>query len=304
MMRSLILVFLIIYGFAGQAGEKGPFELKYYPERPRNFIFPPLLSAILPGFDQYVEGQSPYGFLYTTTAVAGLGLSYSFKDYGGYSLDTQNDKARLNQLGEEFYKIGLGLSTYHSFRTAVRSRPNDFSFLIQEEKPSDLLFSAFNFSYFSRPTTYLGLPGILLAETLLSVLVNDKENSSKWHGLKGTDFLFALGLSSGAGISEEAVFRGWMMPASRYYLEKDWAANLLTAILFGAMHLSKDNPFPIYQALTGYYLGWVDIKNDWSIGEGIFIHTWLDVVIFLVGYGTSDKNKAKISFYIPIPVSF
>lgn len=300
-------VFLILLLFSNTLwAEQSPYDLKYEPNRPRSFWLPPLFSALLPGFDQYVEGQSSYGFVYTGTAVVGLGLQYAFKDYSDYSLDTQNDNARMYQLGGEFWKVGLGLSSFHSFRSAAKSRPNDFPYLKVEETPSDLALSPFRFSYLSRPTTYWGIPGILVADVLIASLFNygneDNQNVS-WH-VKGTDFLFAGALSAGAGISEEAVFRGWLMPATNYYVKAPWASNLITAVLFGAAHFGGDNTFPLPQALAGYYFGWVAQRNDWAIGESIFIHTWVDVIAFLVGYATSDDNIKNRTFYLPISFSF
>ncbi len=297
--------FLVLLFFSNNLRcEVSPYDLKDEPNRPRSFWLPPLFSALLPGFDQYVERQSSYGFVYTGTAAVGLGLEYAFKDYSDYSLDTQNDNARMYQLGGEFWKVAMGLSSYHSFRSAAKSRKEDFSNLKVEETPGDLVLAAIDFSYLSRPTTYLGIGGILLGGALVySLFDDDEERDTSWH-VKGTDFLFAGALSAGAGISEEALFRGWLMPATNYYFDSPWVSNLITSILFGAAHLGGDNTFPLPQALAGFYFGWVTQRNDWSIGEAIFIHTWVDVIAFLAGYATGPGENKDHTFYLPLSFSF
>jgi len=304
MRKYFFLIFLIFSNSLW--GLDSPYDLKYEPTRPRSFWLPPLFSVILPGFDQYVEGQSSYGFAYTGTAAAGLGLLYAFRDYSGYGLDTQNDKARMYQLGGEFIKVAMGLSSYHSFRTAAKSRKEDFPYLKVEETPGDLALSPFRFSYFTRPTTYWGIPGIIVADILIASLLKygeGEDRSTSWH-FKATDVVFATTLSAGAGISEEAIFRGWLMPATNYYVKTPWLSNLITAVLFGAAHLGGENTFPLPQAISGFYFGWVAQQNDWAIGESIFIHTWLDVIYFLLGYATSSDSIKDRTIYLPVNFSF
>jgi membrane protease YdiL (CAAX protease family) len=287
--------------------QESPYNLKKDPDRPRTFIIPPLISTLLPGFDQYVEKQSSYGFGYTGTAVVGLGLQMGFSNYSDYDLDTQNDNARMYQLGGELYKVAGGLSAFHSFRTAVKSRKGDFLFLEAEESPKEILLSPINFDYLSRPTTYLGISGILVFDILVGLIFNDDDDdddrSTSWH-FKGTDLLFAGTLSAGAGISEEAFFRGWMMPTANYYVKTPWVSNLITAAIFGAAHMGGASNFPLPQAIAGYYFGWVAQRNGWGIGESIFIHTWLDVVLFLYGYATGDGESKDHTFYLPLTFSF
>ena len=94
------------------------------------------------------------------------------------------------------------------------------------------------------------------------------------------------------------------MPVTNYYVKSPWVSNLITALLFGAAHFGGDNTFPLPQALAGYYFGYVTQKNDWGIGESIFIHTWLDVIAFLVGYATGPGEEKDHILYIPISFSF
>ncbi len=283
--------------------QESPYDLKKDPDRTRSFIFPPLISTILPGFDQHVEGQSSYGFGYSGTAAVGLGLVLGFSNYSDYDLDSQNDNARMYTLGGELYLASGGLSAYHSFRTAVKSRKEDFLFLEAEESPKDILLSPINFDYLSRPTTYLGLPAIIVLDLILGSLIDkDEDRDTSWH-FKAGDVFFATTISAGAGISEESFFRGWMMPATNYYVKTPWVSNLIQAAVFGAFHLIKYK-FPLPQAIAGYYLGWVAQRNGWGIGESVFIHTWADVVFFLLGYATGPGENKEHIFYLPLTFSF
>jgi membrane protease YdiL (CAAX protease family) len=302
-MKKWVVLSALFFSMAIKCQES-PYNLKEDPDRPRTFIFPPLISLILPGFDQHVEGQSSYGFGYSGAAAVGLGLVAGFSNYSSYSLDSQNDNARMYTLGGEIFLASGGISLFHSFKTAVKSRKGDFLFLEAEESPKDILLSPINFDYLSRPTTYLGIPGVILFDLLITSIfkLDEEDRSTSWH-FKPTDVFFAATISAGAGISEESFFRGWMMPATNYYVKTPWVSNLIQSAAFGAFHLIKYK-FPISQAIAGYYFGWVAQKNGWGIGESIFIHTWADVVFFLLGYATGPGENKDYTLYVPLNFSF
>ena len=69
----------------------------------------------------------------------------------------------------------------------------------------------------------------------------------------------------------------------REYWDSDFWSNAAQSLLFAAAHLNT-NPQPIAQLLLGYHLGYVTQKNNWTLGESIFIHTWWDVIAFSTIY--------------------
>jgi membrane protease YdiL (CAAX protease family) len=318
---SLKHFFLILFFAAGLCSslakpilaaetQKSPFELQFEPDRPRNFIFPPLFSLVLPGLDQYMESQTGYGFAYTGIALLGVGLDLGFQDPNTDaipSITTQDNRSRMRLLGAQLQFVAGEMSAYHSFRTAVRSRQNqgEFLFLKHEESPVDLALAPFQFGkYISRPTTYVGLPAMLAMGLIVEKIKNSSSwVSDQWHWPSASDYAFAGAFSVNAGVGEEALFRGWLMPLSMHYTDSEWVSNAITSVVFGAVHYSSENKFPISQTIGGYYLGYVAQKNEWQLGESIFIHTWFDVAAFLLTYATTEKDQPKPAFLFS-PISF
>ncbi|MBC7530540.1 MAG: hypothetical protein H7318_03115 [Oligoflexus sp.] len=45
----------------------------------------------------------------------------------------------------------------------------------------------------------------------------------------------------------------------------------------------------------GYYLGWLSQSQDWTLGEGLFIHAWWDVIAVTSSYRSErNVNKAAV----------
>jgi membrane protease YdiL (CAAX protease family) len=102
-----------------------------------------------------------------------------------------------------------------------------------------------------------------------------------------------------AGLSEEALFRGWIYPLLHQATgERTWLSNSGQSLLFSAAHLGT-NSFPWPQLLLGYYFGWMTSSNHWSIGQATFLHTWWDVIAFSAAF-ISDSGSASFRFQFPL----
>jgi len=273
------------------------------PNHPRNAFLPPLVSFVLPGFDQWWEGQYAYAIPYSALGIAGIAVSRSAdSDKLKYFSDlTERDPdIRKLLIGSTLTKIGGGLSSYHSFRTAVTTRPNEYKFLNQkyEESPLQLSIAPFKLQYLARPTTLAPL-AILGA---LVVLDYRRKNGPTWYGLQRQDFPMTGIISYGAGLGEETSFRGFLMPWTREQTGSDIGSNLITATVFAAAHIAPDHPIPWPQFLFGYYVGWVSQRNNWTLSESIFIHTWWDVIAFVADY--ASKQRTDRVFTLPINLVF
>lgn len=271
------------------------------PKRKRNYIWPQLGTFFIPGLDQFINGQPLTGATYLSLGAAGFALTAvkakSIKT-GNSDLDSKDNDVRLAMLGYEMYSVAGGLSLYHSFRDAVDTRKEDFPFLKERDTDTGLALSAFRMDYLVRPTTFIPL---LAQGALVGLLTHAGDYS--WQGLTLADVFFATTFSYGAGTWEEAAFRGWMMPVFRKWTGYDFLSNAITASIFGAVHYSEHNRLPIYQALTGFYLGWVTQRNDWSISESIFIHTWIDIIAFTTAFAFGKNKEARIQI-TPIVIRF
>ena len=88
------------------------------------------------------------------------------------------------------------------------------------------------------------------------------------------------------------------MPMAMEWTDSEFLSNSMTATVFAAVHYSSANKIPWPQFAMGWYLGWVAQRNDWTLSESIFIHTWWDVIIFLTEW--SFTENAHKSMYLPI----
>jgi membrane protease YdiL (CAAX protease family) len=309
---------------SGGSGTSSAFSVLDDPDRPRSDIGIPLVSFILPGFDQWWEGQTGYAAAYTGVAIGGL--AYSAHVMAANDLDADGTKAdedeedgetaddeeetRLDQkdvavrkatLGSLIYQGSGGFSAYHSFRTAVRSRKaNDqYDFLEYEETPGDVLLAPFQFQFLARPTTFipLGIGAGLAYLILHSEPGEDMERAP----FTSADAFFTGAYSYNAGTHEEAMFRGWIMPVMREYWGSDFWSNAAQSLLFAAAHLNT-NPQPLPQLLLGYHLGYVTQKNSWRLAESVFIHVWWDVLAFatIFNYREAHQDDDKASRLLPI----
>ena len=257
----------------------------------------PLTSFILPGLDQWIEGQYGNARFYTSTSlISGLIASYlTNKDKDAQDALTIIPAAPNNQLKFLAYKTSelvSELSLYQSFHTAVGTRKpyGEYNFLKSPESIKKITSAPFKFSFLKRPSTYvpLGIVGVL-ASLLLKNPTAPSLHSS----------IFSLGISYNAGVGEEALFRGWMMPVIREYTTFDNISNITTSAIFAAAHISEHQQNVLPQFLLGYYFGYITQKNDWQISEAIFIHSWWDVIVFLSSYMTNEALEQNNQVSLP-----
>ncbi len=275
-----------------------PSQIEDLPQlqRPKNIWRPPLVSFLLPGFDQYWEVQITSGVLLSVYATAGvLSAGYSMVDREPEDIETSFEQMRGRDrqyfLGLQAYQTAGFLSAYQSFRTAAKTHGEDFNYLPKDERTIDVMLAPFDFRMMGRMTTWIPL----LAFSGLMV-----EYANEHHPkMTADDFAFTSGISYQAGVGEEAFFRGYMMPIMKYATDSNIWSNAITAGVFGLAHLSKDNKFPIAQVAMGYYLGWLTQRNSWSIRESVFLHAWWDVIA-LSGAIAASRGDKDLNVFIPV----
>lgn len=291
------------------------FDPRRQPDRPRSDIGIPLVSFLLPGFDQWWEAQygsaAAYtglwlgGSLYASTVAHANGLNTSGEkvDEDGKPIKTDRDgDGEVDDVGLDGKEISVrkvilgglvaqgaaGMSAYHAFRTAARSRQaqGQYGFLTYEETPVDLLLAPFEFSYLKRSSTYVPLiVGAVLASFILSSDPGEDMERTKFTAADG---FFTSAYSYNAGTHEEALFRGWIMPVMYEYWGSEFWSNAAQSVLFAAAHLNT-NSVPVAQLFLGYHLGDVTQDDGWRLGEAVFIHAWWDVLAFATAYHYKQK---------------
>ena len=273
--------------------------LKRRPTDARAYFGPQVVSLLLPGFDQWYEGQYRAAAFYSALYVGGTALSapkirfakqdddtVQTDDEESTDLDDRGSFNRQRILGSQIaFDIGL-LSAYHSFRSAVRSQQANgkFLFLTKEETTDEILSAPFAFSEITKPTTFV--PLALLLGLGIADLKNKGCGKANW---VAADTFYTAAYSFGAGTSEEAAFRGWLMPVTYHWFNNKFWSNTATAAVFAAGHISGDNPVPLTQFLMGWYFGYLTQRNDWTLRQSIFLHTWWDILAFGLTYYDNSR---------------
>lgn len=273
-------------------------DLPKEPERPRSDFAAPFLSLMLPSFDQFYERQTTAAGLYLTYSLVGLSqmfTSASQIEETETVFATKDDRIRRSFLGAQMVQTAGSISAFHSFRSAVESRraQGEYGFLKLKEDAADLMKAPFRFEFLARTTTWAVLGIELLG---LAVDLNNYKGALQF---TSGDAGYTAAYSYQAGVGEEAMFRGWMMPYLTNGGWSPWASNLMTATTFALAHVSPGNPAPWPQFLLGYYLGQVAIWNEWSIQESIFIHAWWDVLAIGASWAVAGPQKEK-AIYLPL----
>lgn len=291
------------------------YSLAENPDEPRSDFWKPFGSFLLPGLGQWIDGQAEWGAIYSGVAAGGLIWASSIARSENLAQRQEDERQAREEAGEEemegadlmnkdndFRKVTLGglmyqgaggMSAYHAFRTSVRSRKRrgQYQFLTQEETPADIFYAPLRFEYLKRPSTYVP---ILIAASLASLtLASEPDPTLEKDNFGADDAFFATAYSLNAGTHEEAMFRGWLQPLVREYWFDDFWSNIFSTSLFALAHLGSTST-PVAQALLGYHLGDVTIRNNYTISESVFIHTWWDIIIFTATFHYKRKAPGEL----------
>lgn len=279
-------------------------EMKREGKERSSAVWLPLLSYVAPGTVQYMNGQTGAGLVYSITGGIGLGVAASGiielndrlnNNEDLSDLESRDSAVRRYLWGMKTYDLAGSLSLYHAFRTTLISRQKrgDFAFMpTVGETTDELMVAPFNFSNLGRWTTI-----VPLALGLGLVIYSGANDDYHTRDLTAGDIAFAGGISYNAGVGEEALFRGWMFPLLVEGFGSSFWGNMAQSAIFAAAHISSDNPVPIPQFLAGYYFAWLAKRNNWTLQESIFVHTWWDVIVFTASFTQGDK---KASIYVPL----
>jgi membrane protease YdiL (CAAX protease family) len=272
----------------------------------------PFGSALLPGFGQYFQGDGS-GAAYSVTALAGLTLFLASAPAALSESATDPLSGggpgwwpyRTLILGGLAYQGSGFLSAYSAFRSSVPRFQDEngmYRFLGPRESIGELMRSPFRFDHLARPSAWIPLG--LLAGIVGYQVANPESDGrfARWTA-SADDYLFVGAESWNAGVTEEAVFRGWIYPVSYQYLWQNfWVADGAQALVFGAAHYGASNPLPWPQALLGFYFGWLARKNDWSLSESIFVHAWWDMLLFAGELAAPGAIHSRASFRMSVPI--
>ncbi len=287
------------------------FSLESFSEEPSNVESPsvillPAFSFMIPGLGSFIENDYKTGAKFVLYGLTGLGIyAYSEKRSGDFlksdslSYNHFRDLERESKIGKEMLLHSMMLSTYNSFLTRSKESQNnnEYTFLPASQNMESILKAPFKFEYLNRWTTYI--PFTLA----MFVGANNYNKNTRPEALelRPIDGLSSSYTSYVAGTGEEAFFRGWLYPVLYENTNSHIISNLVQGTAFGYAH----GPQPYFQLAFGFYAGWLNQRNNFDLGEAIFVHAWWDFWVITAEYARSRSMTRDYNFQLPpLQISF
>lgn len=273
----------------------------HYPKNPDQLRsgWRPVITFILPGLDQMIEGEWGSGLTYASYGLLGFQLIDAVQNKvdnpGQADISTRDNLKRQMLLGSQMYEMAGAMSAYQSYHSIIniyRDHGVAYTFIKPDETTLDLVTAPFDIRFLKRPTTWAPL-----AALVIGVIAAPTSGAANF--INGSDIGYLSAFSVQAGVAEESVFRGAFMPSLRQWWGSDVWANTAQASIFAALHYSSENKLPLPQFMLGWYFGWLTQKNEYSIRENIFIHAWWDIIAFASTY-LGQTNVQRRNVYVPV----
>lgn len=260
-----------------------------------------LLWSLLPGGGFFYLGDPATGVTYA--ALTGTFL------VAGAEVERRNDALGRHDEVNVAWLVGDKIweySVFSTFREASTRTGTDLRAAGFDDTPTASLWLApFDPDQFLRPQVFgaalLGVAGAAwsardregggLRDVTRAHMLGDEYGRDQATALYGAS---ALGVSLGAGVSEEALFRGVLQPVFQQQWGEGrglWAASGV----FGAAHLiGLDGRFDGESALfatgAGAYLGWLYNRDDNRLPGPIAAHFWYDFALLATNWALDPEN--------------
>ncbi|HEX7926185.1 MAG TPA: CPBP family intramembrane glutamic endopeptidase [bacterium] len=260
-------------------------------------------SALLPGVGQMVNGDFAAGGaqmgLYFVLARQYL-ILLDKPDYlePKDRVDSKNFFIDINKTTFEADLYGTALtdltfySAFAAYRDARQAISNTgYNTPAPRESLTDLAIAPYRWEYLQRPTTFI--PLLVALYSAVSPATDDRylyrpDRTITRNTLRNGAFV----QSEMVGVGEEAFFRGFLNNGLSDSLGENWGL-ATSSLIFGLAHEGIGSQASIAQAsLFGAYLGWLQQRNNYDIGEGVAIHFWWDFLVML-GMLKERTNKSQ-----------
>ncbi|HNZ69409.1 MAG TPA: CPBP family intramembrane metalloprotease [Prolixibacteraceae bacterium] len=267
----------------------------------------PSWTFLVPGSSFFYQGKIIQGSIFSTLEIGGVYLGIKY------------DKTLKNNSSSPYYNYPLliGLQAFQTEKLAGFKNQLEFfkyyrpDFKYDDLSDKDLYLAPFKIRNIITPITG-GM--VLLATAFLGIEKYNETN--RFRDIDKMYFLnryidrnqglavfgtTSLAISWSAGVSEEYVFRNWMMPLLDYkYGQKKGL--IISSAVFGGMHFSNllfaDKPdyksalIQVGEAtIAGYFLGRDVQKRGYDIGPAVAAHMWYDFTLMLGSFLINPKNN-------------
>jgi len=252
----------------------------------------PLGSLVVPGLGQYLRGAPVTGATLTATAVAGYALYVTGRRSAADQADLPRDaEGQQTVTGLQLLSGAATLSAYDAFKQALPKLQHEgkYGFVTSHAPTATLLTAPFDPEFLTRWTTWidLGFTGVVAL-----VVLSEREPGVSYEPYKTRDGAFLTGLSLTAGVGEEAMFRGWLLPLLQQNTGgRFWVSNGIQATVFGGFHIPRARGFAAVIAAWAVYEGWLTRRNGWNVRESIFHHFWHDVIVGTAEFLVDERGS-------------
>jgi hypothetical protein len=240
-------------------------------------------SAILPGLGQASQGDYETAAAHFGIFAASLatGLYYErkpdfLKDSVRYA-DPDREVINQTTLRRDFsLRIATDTALYSSYAAYRDGRSRDdrlYRTPAPKESLSELALAPFSWEFLSRPTTFIPLAIQAWAASRGGYGIYRASDVSQRD-------LHAYNLTANefTAVGEEGFFRGFLNNELSNKWGNGWGL-AGSSTIFGLAHTGQGNTANVAQAaLAGAYLGWMQQRNSFQIGEGVALHYWINVL--------------------------
>jgi membrane protease YdiL (CAAX protease family) len=263
-------------------------------------------SVLLPGLGQALQRDWWAAGTHFGIFAASVGIAVHYEDKPDFLKDDVRypdaDREFVNQttLRADFaWRLATDTALYSSFaayRDGRERNNSGYRTPVPKESLPDLALSPFRWEYLSRPTTFIPIAVAAVAsfgsKGGYGIYRYDDVSKRDLHvnNFVGTEF---------TAVGEEGFFRGFLNNDLSSRWGNRWGLTASSAI-FGLAHTGQGNTANALQAgLGGAYLGWVQQRNQFEIGEGVAIHYWWNVIAGIAAIrngGSAQLVSLKLSF--------
>jgi hypothetical protein len=263
-----------------------------------------LASLIIPGLGQaangdYADAAAHFGVF--AASVYGVQRYSREPDFIAEDRRYQSDFEYINRTTLKYdYAARLATDTalysaYGAYRDARRRSDRYYRTPAPDESLGDLALAPFSWEYLSRPTTFIPV-GLQLWAVMHS---QGGYGIYRGHDVTARDLhVFNATANEATAVGEEGFFRGVLNNSLSSSYGNGWGLGISSAA-FGLSHNGQGQTANIAQAtLAGAYLGWVQQRNGFAIGEGVAIHYWINV---LAGISAIRNGGSTPLFTVQLP---
>lgn len=271
-------------------------------------------SLVVPGSGQFLQSSNVAGGLYLGAFATSLAAASYFRNQDDFldaddRFDDDQEIQFVNAatLNYDIFVLAAAdiamFSGYAAYRDGRLKNDNEgFITPAPHETFGDLALAPFQVDYLLRPTTYIPL---LLAGAALSQTQSGDPNDGLYEIRYADDVNTALlglyqtvGIGMGPAVAEEAFFRGFLNNHFSHQYGR-WGGLALSSALFALGHLGEGNQADALTAgVFGAYVGLLQQRNGYAIGEGVAIHFWSNFLAGLTAlrHGGPAENLLTFAF--------